>query len=74
MIIVTEELPNCPKCGAPAVSTGDRQRQCNSCGLAWERKTPADEEDDEADRVVRSRGFNEKAGGARSIVPGQGRW
>ena len=73
-LFVTEELAACPGCGAPPVKTGDRQRQCNSCGLVWERLTEQDELDDEADRVVRSRGHNEKTGGARSIPPGQARW
>jgi uncharacterized Zn ribbon protein len=74
MIIVTEDLPNCPRCEAPAVKDDDRRRHCNSCGLAWERKTEADELDDDADRLVRSRGFNEKARGSTTIGRGQTRW
>lgn len=73
-LIVSEELTACPKCGAPPVSTGDRQRQCNCCGLVWERMTAEDEADEEADRVVRSRRFNEKQRGFRPISCGQTRW
>ena len=73
-LIVTEELSSCPGCGAPPVKTGDRQRQCNACGLVWERRTAADEEDDEADRMVRSRGWNERNHGSTKIPKGQTRW
>lgn len=74
MITVTEDIPNCPGCDAPAVKDSDRQRHCNACGLAWERRTEADELDDEADRLVRSRGFNEKVRGTTTIGRGQTRW
>ncbi len=73
-ITVTEDLPECPQCGAPAVKTGDRQRQCNACGLAWERLEENDELDAEADRLVRSRGWNEEHGGARDIGKFPRRW
>ena len=73
-ITVTEDLPSCPQCGAPAVKTGDRQRQCNACGLAWERVTEDDELDAEADQMVRSRAFNEEQGRAKSISKFQKRW
>ena len=73
-ITVTEDLPECPQCGAPAVKTGDRQRQCNACGLAWERLDENDELDAEADRLVRSRGWNKEHGGARDIGKFPRRW
>lgn len=73
-IVVTEDLANCPRCGAPAVHTGERSRICNSCGLAWERMTEADELDAEADRLVRSRGWNEEKGRGKSIGKFQTRW
>ena len=73
-ITVTEDLPNCPGCGAPAVKTSDRDRQCNSCGLTWERVTEDDELDAEADRLVRSRGWNEERGRGKSIGKFQQRW
>ena len=73
-IIVTEDVSECPRCGAPAVKTGDRERQCNTCGLAWERMSEDDELDAEADRLVRSRGYNEEQGRAKSISKFQNRW
>jgi tRNA(Ile2) C34 agmatinyltransferase TiaS len=73
-LIVTEDLPDCPRCAAPAVKTGDRDRQCNSCGLTWERMTEDDELDAEADQLVRSRAFNEEHGRAKSISKFQMRW
>ena len=73
-IIVTEDLPECPQCGAPAVKTGDRQRQCNACGLAWERMNEDDELDAEADRLVRGRGFADEHGRSRKIGKFQTRW
>ena len=73
-IIVTEDVSECPRCGAPAVKTSDRDRQCNSCGLTWERVTENDELDAEADRQARSRGWNEERGRAKSIGKGQQRW
>jgi peptide subunit release factor 1 (eRF1) len=73
-LIVTEDLAECPQCGAPVVKTSDRARQCNSCGLAWERVTEDDELDAEAERLVRSRGWNEERGRAKSIGKFQTRW
>jgi len=73
-VIVTEDLAECPRCGAPAVKTGDRSRQCNSCGLAWERFNEDDELDAEAERLVRSRGWNEERGRGKSIGKFQQRW
>lgn len=73
-LIVTEDLPECPGCGAPAVKTSERDRQCNSCGLTWERVTENDELDAEADRLVRSRGWNEEQGRGKSIKKSQVRW
>ena len=73
-LIVTEDLPDCPRCGAPAVKTSDRDRQCNSCGLTWERLTEDDELDAEAERLVRSRGWNEEQGRGKSIGKFQSRW
>lgn len=73
-LIVTEDLANCPGCNAPAVRDGDRQRHCNGCGLIWERMTAQDELDLEADRMVRSRGFNERERGSSPIGRGQTRW
>ena len=73
-LIVSEELTECPGCGAPAVKTSDRDRQCNTCGLTWERATENDELDAEADRAVRSRGSNEDAGRAKKIGKFQQRW
>ena len=73
-IIVTEDVSGCPRCSAPAVKTGDRQRQCNACGLAWECVTEDDELDAEADHLVRSRGYNEEHGHAKSISKFQMRW
>ena len=73
-LIVTEDLPDCPRCSAPAVKTGDRQRQCNACGLAWERVTEDDELDAEADHLVRSRAYSEECGRSKSISKFQTRW
>lgn len=73
-LIVSEDLPACPQCGAEVVKTGDRQRQCNSCGLTWERMTEDDELDAEAERLVRGRGWNEKQGRAKDIGKFQTRW
>ena len=68
-IIVTEDVSECPRCGAPTVKTGDRERQCNTCGLAWERMS-----EDDADRLVRGRAFNEEQGRSKSISKFQTRW
>jgi uncharacterized Zn finger protein (UPF0148 family) len=73
-LTVTEDLPNCPQCGAPAIKDGDQQRHCNSCGLAWERVTEDDELDAEADRISRQRGWNEEQGRGKNIGKGQMRW
>jgi len=73
-LIVTEDIAECPKCGAPAVKTGDRQRQCNACGLTWERVTEEDELDADAESLVRSRGWNEERGRGKSIGKFQQRW
>ena len=73
-LIVSEDLPECPQCGAPAVKTDDRQRQCNACGLTWERMTEEDELDAEAERLVRSRGWNEEQGRGKKIGKFQTRW
>jgi len=72
--MTTEDLPQCPGCGAPAVQTSDRDRQCNTCGLTWTRETEADELDAEADRLVRSRGWNEERGRSKTIGKFQRRW
>ena len=74
MITVSEDIPNCPGCGAVATKTDETHRVCTTCGLAWERRTPEDELDEEADRAVRSRGFSEKGGGMTPLRPGQTRW
>ena len=74
MIVVSEDIPNCPGCGAVARKTDDLHRICTTCGLAWERKTPEDEADEEADRLVRSRGWNEEKKGRTPIGRGQMRW
>jgi uncharacterized Zn finger protein (UPF0148 family) len=73
-LVVTEDLSECPRCGAPAVKTSDRDRQCNTCGLTWERVTEDDELDIAADRSARSRGWNEERGRSKSIGKGQQRW
>jgi uncharacterized Zn finger protein (UPF0148 family) len=73
-LTVTEDVTECPRCGAPAVKTSDRERQCNSCGLTWERVTENDELDAEAERLVQSRGWNEERGRAKSIGKTQQRW
>jgi hypothetical protein len=73
MLIVTEDVPDCPGCGAPAVRLGDRQRHCNGCGLDWERMTEADELDAKADREVRSRAAAEERG-TIAISKHQTRW
>ena len=74
MITVSEDIPNCPGCGAVATKTDEHHRVCTTCGLAWERKTPEDELDEEADRLVRSRGWNEEKKGSTSIGRFQTRW
>lgn len=74
MITVSEDIPNCPGCGAVATKTDETHRVCTTCGLDWERKTPADELDDEADRLVRSRGWNEEKKGSTRIGRFQTRW
>ena len=63
-----------PTVQCATVKTGDRQRQCNACGLAWERMTEDDKLDAEADHLVRSRGYNEEQGRAKSISKFQKRW
>jgi len=73
-ITVTEDLPACPQCGAPAVKTGTNDRICNSCGLTWTVRTEQDELDEAASREVRSREFNEERGRARKIGRLQTRW
>ena len=65
--MVSEDLPNCPQCGAPAVKDDDCGRHCNSCGLGWQLRTEADELDLEAEKLVRSRGWNEEQGRARDL-------
>ena len=74
ILTVTEDVRECPACGAPAVKDDERSRHCNTCGLVWVRITEADELDMEADRAVRSRGTNEDAGRAKSIAKHQTRW
>ena len=73
-LTTSEDLPNCPQCGAPAVKDDDRSRHCNSCGLGWQLKTEADELDLEADKLVRSRGWNEEQGHGKNIGRFQTRW
>jgi hypothetical protein len=73
-ITVSEDLPNCPQCGAPAVKDDERGRHCNSCGLSWQLRTEADELDLEADKLVRSRGWNEEQGRARDLGRVPHRW
>jgi hypothetical protein len=73
-IVVTEDLKECPRCGAPAVRIGERDRNCNGCGLTWRRETAEDELDAAADREVRRREWNEEKGRARPIAKGQTRW
>ena len=73
-LIVTEDLPTCPRCDSPATKTGERTRICNACGLAWERKTAEDEADIEADQAVRTREYAEERGRVTSIGKGQQRW
>ena len=73
-ITVTEDLKECPGCGAPAVRIDARHRNCNGCGLTWTVETAEDELDAAADREVRSREFNEEHGRGRPIAKGQARW
>ena len=74
LIVVTEDLPGCPQCGAPAVATGGNRRQCNCCGLTWAVVTAEDELDSDAQRLVMSRQSNEDAGRARKIERLQTQW
>jgi len=73
-IVITEDVANCPQCGAEAVKLGPNQRNCNACGLTWEVCTEEDELDAQADRLVRSRGWNEDREGKREIGRFQKRW
>lgn len=73
-IKVTQDVPKCPKCDAPAVADSLLQRHCNACGLAWTVQTADDELDAEADRLVRTRGWNEEKGKAKKIGKFQSRW
>jgi hypothetical protein len=73
-ITTTEDVPTCPKCDAPAVKDGLQDRHCNACGLAWKVVTAEDELDAEADRLVRSRGWNEEKGKSKKIGKFQARW
>ena len=73
-LTVTEDLPTCPQCGNPAVKIDDRHRNCNTCGLTWERLTAEDELDDAAERLIRSRGWNEEHGKTEKIGRFPRRW
>lgn len=73
-ITVTEDLKECPGCGALAVRIDDRRRNCNGCGLTWTVETAEDDLDREAEREVRSRAWNEEKGRGSAIAPGQTRW
>lgn len=73
-LIATEDLKECPGCNAPLVSTGRNDRICNTCGLSVRIVTEEDELDAEADRIVRSRGWNEEQGRARKVGKFQTRW
>ena len=73
-ITTTEDLKQCPGCGAQAVVDGRQDRHCNTCGLAWTVVTAQDELDAEADRNVRSRAVNEERGRGRKIGRFQTRW
>lgn len=70
----TVDVPNCPQCGAVAVKQGIQDRACNTCGLVWKVVTEQDELDAEADRLVRSRGWNEEHGRGKEIGKGALRW
>jgi uncharacterized Zn finger protein (UPF0148 family) len=73
-IVATEDLKECPGCGAPATRIGDRQRICNGCGLDWIVVTPEDELEAEAERKVRGREHAEEHGRGRPIAKEQLRW
>ena len=73
-ITVSEDVPHCPQCGAPAVKDDERGRHCNGCGLSWQRATEADELDLEADKLVRSREWNEEHGRGKHIGRFPHRW
>ena len=76
-ITSTTDLELCPTCEpkqVPLVSTGTKDRVCNTCGFACTIVTPKDEADLEADMLVRSRKWNEEHGRARLIGKFQNRW
>jgi hypothetical protein len=73
-VITTAEPDACPMCAAPMVKTGQHDRICNGCGFVCTVQTEEDELDAEADRLARSRGWNEDEGRSRKIGRFQTRW
>ena len=73
-ITTAVDVKTCPRCEAPAVKLGIRDRVCNTCGLVWTVITPRDELDAKADRELRSREFSEGRGRGRKIGRGATRW
>ena len=66
-IITTEKPSACPQCGSPMVSTSANDYQCNACGFTCSVFTAQDELDAEADKIVRTRGYNEEHGRGKKI-------
>ena len=73
-VITTEEPEGCPLCSTPLVKTDEHSRICNSCGFSCRVLTEEDELDAEAERLVRSRGWNEEQGRGKKIGRFQTRW
>lgn len=73
-VITTAEPDQCPMCGSPLVSIGTKDRICNACGFSCTVHTEEDELDAEAERLVRSRGWNEEEGRSKKIGRFQTRW
>jgi uncharacterized Zn finger protein (UPF0148 family) len=73
-VITTVEPEQCPMCGSPLVSIGTKDRICNACGFSCTVHTEEDELDAEAERLVRSRGWNEDEGRSKEIGRFQTRW
>jgi len=74
MIITTVDVAFCPQCLSPAVRYDEHARGCNGCGLTWKVVTERDELDAEADRLIRSRGWNEEHGRGKTVGKGATRW
>ncbi len=73
-VITTTKPDACPQCGSVMVCTSAQDYQCNACGFTCSVFTAEDELDAEADRLVRTRGFNEEHGRGKKIARFQSRW